>query len=109
MLDDTGKAAFWPTWGAILAEISDADPANRARTISFVDTASSLGEALGPLTAGLLISGFGVPVMLGVRAAMAVVTELQTVRMFRERRLSPEDLHPGRPVEVVLAGDQSEE
>jgi len=31
------------------------------------------------------------------------------VQMFRDRRLSPEDLHPGRPVEVVLAGDQSEE
>lgn len=99
MLDDTGKAAFRPTWGAILAEISDADPANRARTISFVDTASSLGEALGPLAAGLLITGFGIPAMLGVRAAMAVVTELQALRIFKWKTPSPAET--GRSVEPV--------
>jgi MFS family permease len=85
VLDDTGKAAFRPTWGAILAEVSDADPAHRARTMSFIDTASTVGEALGPLAAGLLITGFGVPVMLGVRAALAVVTEIQAFRAFRKR------------------------
>ncbi|HSB70876.1 MAG TPA: MFS transporter [Candidatus Methylomirabilis sp.] len=90
-MDDTGKAAFRPTWGAILAEISDADPANRARTISFVDTASSIGEAFGPLAAGLLITGFGVPAMLAVRAALAVVTELQAVRVFKKEGPSPRE------------------
>lgn len=89
VLDDTGKAAYRPTWGAILAEVSDADPAHRARTMSFVDTAATLGEALGPLGAGLLITGFGVPAMLGVRAALAVVTELQTLLMFRKEELRP--------------------
>lgn len=84
MLDDTGKAAFRPTWGAILAEVSEVDPARRASTMSFIDTASTVGEALGPLGAGLLITGFGIPVMLGVRAALAVVTELQAVRMFKK-------------------------
>lgn len=103
MLDDTGKAAFRPTWGAILAEVSDADPANRARTISFIDTAASLGEAFGPLAAGLLISGFGVPAMLGVRAALAVVTEIQAVRVFRggrppaDRSMFPRDTEPLEP------------
>lgn len=84
MLDDTGKAAFRPTWGAILAEVSEVDPARRASTMSFIDTASTVGEALGPLGAGLLITGFGIPAMLGVRAALAVVTELQAVRMFKK-------------------------
>jgi MFS family permease len=86
MLDDTGKAAFRPTWGAILAEVSEVDPARRASTMSFIDTASTVGEALGPLGAGLLITGFGIPVMLGVRAALAIVTEIQAVRMFKKER-----------------------
>ncbi len=84
MMDDTGKTAFRPTWGAILAEISDAEPARRARTMSFVDTASTLGEALAPLGAGLLITGCGVPAMLGVRVALAAVTELQAIHLFKK-------------------------
>jgi MFS family permease len=85
VLDDTGKAAFRPTWGAILADVSEIDPSRRASTMSFIDTASTVGEALGPLAAGLLITGFGVPVMLGVRAALAVATEIQAFRAFRSR------------------------
>jgi MFS family permease len=96
VLDDTGKAAFRPTWGAILAEVSDVDPSRRASTMSYIDTASTVGEALGPLAAGLLLTGFGLPVMLGVRAALAVLTEIQAVRVFRkedpERRLAPRSL-----------------
>ena len=88
MMDDTGKTAFRPTWGAILAEISDAEPARRARTMSFVDTASTLGEALAPLGAGLLITACGVPVMLGVRVVLAAVTELQAITLFRKDKLS---------------------
>ncbi|HYL79799.1 MAG TPA: MFS transporter, partial [Candidatus Acidoferrum sp.] len=105
VLDDTGKAAYRPTWGAILAEVSDADPAHRARTMSFVDTAATLGEALGPLGAGLLITGFGVPVMLGVRAALAVVTEVQSVRVFRQGALSSKA--DGRPGDAVAGAGEA--
>jgi predicted MFS family arabinose efflux permease len=48
IVDDSGKAAFRPTWGAILAEVSDVDPQHRARTITFVDSAYSMGEFVGP-------------------------------------------------------------
>ncbi len=90
MMDDTGKAAFRPTWGALLAEASEAHPRHRARVMTFMDTAYTLGEVLGPLVAGLLISGFGVPVMLGVRAALALFTELQ----LHLARLSQRAQHP---------------
>jgi MFS family permease len=87
MLDDTGKAAFRPTWGAILAETSAAYPRHRVQVMTFMDTAYTLGEVLGPLAAGLLISGFGVPVMLGVRAALSLVTELQAMRLSGQKRV----------------------
>jgi MFS family permease len=84
-MDDTGKAAFRPTWGAILAEVSEANPAHRARIMTYVDTAYTLGEVLGPMVAGLLIGGFGVPVMLGVRAALSLATEVQALRVFKKK------------------------
>lgn len=82
--DDTGKAAFRPAWGALLAELSEADPARRARTMTLVDSGHTLGEALGPLAAGLLLTGFGVPAMLGVRAALSLATEIQAMRVLRK-------------------------
>jgi MFS family permease len=85
MLDDTGKAAFRPTWGALLADVAADDPVRRASMMSYIDTASTVGEALGPLGAGLLITGFGIPAMLAVRAALAIVTEVQAVRVLRGR------------------------
>lgn len=89
VLDDTGKAAFRPAWGAMLAEISDADPARRGRVISFVDTASTLGEILGPLLAALIITLFGIPAMLAVRIGLSVLTEVQALIVFRSRKPPP--------------------
>jgi MFS family permease len=89
VMDDTGKAAFRPTWGAILAEASEAEPGYRARIMTYVDTAHTLGEVLGPLAAGLLLAGFGAPVMLGVRAALSLATEIQALRVFKHRWSAP--------------------
>jgi MFS family permease len=83
IVDDSGKAAFRPTWGAILAEVSDVDPQHRARTITFVDSAYSMGEIVGPMAAGLLLAVVGIPGMLAARAALAVVTELNAFWVFR--------------------------
>jgi MFS family permease len=84
LMDDTGKAAFKPTWGAVLAEVSAADPARRARTITFIDSAYTLGEMAAPLLAAALLSGFGLAVMLGVRILLALATEVHSVRMFHK-------------------------
>jgi MFS family permease len=86
VVDESGKAAFNPTWGALLAEAAEADPERRARIMTFGDSAYTLGEVLGPLLAGALMGGFGVPVMLGVRAALAVVSEVQALWVFRKVR-----------------------
>jgi MFS family permease len=101
-LDDTGKAAFRPTWGAILAELSDADPASRARTIAFLDSVYTLGEVLGPMGAGALIAAIGVPGMLGVRAALSLVAEGQALWVSRGHRGTREVWHEavGAPQEI---------
>jgi MFS family permease len=91
-LDDTGKAAFRPTWGAIMAEVSAADPARRARTMAFLDSAYTLGEVLGPVAAGALIAGVGVPGMLGVRAALSLVAEAQALWVFRRQKRARQEV-----------------
>lgn len=80
-MDDTGKAAFKPTWGALLAEVSAADPARRARTITFIDSAYTLGEMAAPLLAASLLSGFGLAAMLSVRIVLALATEVHSARL----------------------------
>jgi MFS family permease len=85
VVDDAGKAAFRPTWGAILAEVSEIHPQHRARTITFVDSASSLGEVVGPVIAGVLLAAVGIPGMLAVRAFLALATEAHAIWLFRKR------------------------
>ncbi|MBI5407402.1 MAG: MFS transporter [Nitrospirae bacterium] len=83
VMDDTGKAAFRPAWGAMLAEVSDADPASRGRTISLIDSASNIGEVLGPTLAGILMAAFGLPVMLSVRVVLSLIVEIQAFITFK--------------------------
>jgi MFS family permease len=85
VVDDTGKAAFRPTWGAMLAELSEGDRRRRARTITFVDTGYTVGEVLSPVAAGILVAAFGIPMMLGVRAGLGLVAEIQALWIFRKR------------------------
>jgi MFS family permease len=100
LVDDAGKSAFRPTWGAILAEVSEIDPRHRARTITFVDSASSLGEVVGPVLAGVLLAGLGIPGMLAARACLSLATEVQAFLVFRK---SGRKYVPRAPVPTVAA------
>jgi MFS family permease len=80
-LDDMGKAAFRPAWGAMMAEVASFDKRRRARTMGAMSSGEDAGEIVGPIFAGLLWSAFGVPVLLGVRIALAVVTELYSIAL----------------------------
>ncbi len=95
-VDNSGKAAFRPTWGAILADISESEPERRASLMSFVDSSYTVGEMLAPLAAGALIATFGIPTMLAVRAALAVATEVQALRV----------LHPVQRLQHAAYADQ---
>jgi MFS family permease len=76
IVDDLGKAAFRPAWGAVMAMVSDAHPARRAQTVGWLGIGENVGEAAGPLLAGMLWSVWGVSAVLLVRAALAIATEV---------------------------------
>jgi MFS family permease len=78
-LDDLGKAAFKPAWGALMAQLSDFDKKRRARLFGYMSSGEDAGEAAGPIIAGVIASAWGFPVLLGVRIGVAAITEVYTV------------------------------
>ncbi|MDQ4091390.1 MAG: MFS transporter [Actinomycetota bacterium] len=82
-VDDTGKAAFRPTWGTLMASVVRSPGARRGRAVANIDTLLSIGEALGPMLAGLLWSWQGAAAMFAVRALLGVATELFIGRRLR--------------------------
>jgi MFS family permease len=75
-VDDVGKAAFKPAWGALMADVSSLDGSRRAQTIGFLCMGEDAGEIAGPVLAGFLWSLWGVPVVLAVRIVLAILTEI---------------------------------
>jgi MFS family permease len=78
-LDDMGKAAFKPAWGAMMAQLSSMDKRRRARMFGYMTAGEDAGEIVAPIMAGFLATGWGIPVMLGARIILAAATEVYTV------------------------------
>jgi MFS family permease len=93
-LDDLGKAAFKPAWGALMAQLSDYDKKRRARLFGYMSSGEDAGEAAGPIVAGAIASAWGFPVMLGIRIGIAAVTEVYTVIVTHS--LESDDLTVGK-------------
>jgi MFS family permease len=59
LVDDMGKAAFRPAWGAMMAEVAGFDRRTRARTMGSMSAGEDAGEIAGPILAGFLWSTWG--------------------------------------------------
>jgi MFS family permease len=94
LVDDVGKAAFRPAWGSLMAHVASFDPRTRARTMGFLRQGEDAGEIAGPIVAGIVWSLWGAPVLLVLRAILAVVAELYSLAV--ERRLPALGAEPTR-------------
>jgi MFS family permease len=83
ILDDMGKAAFNPAWGAVMAQVSSVDRRSRARSMGYMSLGQDGGEIAGPILAGLLWSLWGVPAVMGVRIILAIAAELYSLGIVR--------------------------
>ncbi|MFQ5857952.1 MAG: MFS transporter [Anaerolineae bacterium] len=83
LVDDMGKAAFRPAWGALMAHVSSFDRQRRAQTMSLMSVGEDAGDIAGPVLAGFLWSTWGITVVMGVRVLLAVVAEVYTVTLAR--------------------------
>lgn len=101
-LDDVGKAAYRPAWGALMARVSAFDRRTRARTISFMTVGEDLGSIVAPVLAGFLWTTWGISVAMGGRMLLALVTEAYALAVARPRVQAPPGA--GRRFEVEAAG-----
>ena len=84
LVDEGGKAAFRPTWGSLLALSARRAGRRGGRTAGGLDAWLSVGEALGPLVAGLIWDLAGAVWFLVVRAVLGVAVELVLGRRLRK-------------------------
>src|ERR671918_807599 len=96
VLDDTGKAAFNPAWGAVMSQVSSVDRRSRARSMGYMSLGQDGGEIAGPILAGLRWSFWGVPAVMGVRIILAIAAELYSLVIVRPLL---KKLESGRSVE----------
>ncbi|WP_024934433.1 MFS transporter [Actinomadura welshii] len=87
LVDVAGRAAFRPPWGSLLAQAARRAGPRAGRVVATLDTALSVGEALGPIIAALLWDVWGLAAFLLVRAGLGIATELVVSRRLRHTAL----------------------
>ena len=84
MVDDIGKAAFKPAWGSVMGDVARSeDKRRRGRLVSYLDTAESLGEAIGPVLAGVIWQNGGIVWLFAARIVLSVIAEVQAIRALK--------------------------
>lgn len=86
MLDDSGKAAFRPAWGAMLAELSGTKGSQgRTKKVAYLDNAQTIGEATGPLIAGLIWDHLSIMWLFGFRIALSIISEIYLLWLLKKQ------------------------
>ena len=86
-VDEIGKAAFKPTWGAIAAKVSSFNLANRSRTMGIMEGGVDASDLTFPVLAGLLLQYFSLGLLMAVRAVLAVVAEIYAYILMRKYKV----------------------
>jgi MFS family permease len=104
-VDEVGKAAFHPAWGALAAELAAQHPARQGAVMGWLSASDDAGSVAGPILAGLVWSSFGVGALLGLRIVLAVLTELYALLVLPRalRFPAPADQVPARVADVSPA------
>jgi MFS family permease len=93
-VDDSGKAAFRPAWASTIAKVAAADPSRRGQRLGVLDTAETIGEALGPALAGALWQSGGIVALFAARIAIAATAEFAALRVFKHLGGRPRPFGP---------------
>jgi MFS family permease len=83
VIDDMGKAAFRPAWGALMTYVSGFDRSRRARTMGYLGFGEGVGEIIGPVLAGLLWNMWGLVAVVIARVVLALASELYAIGLVR--------------------------
>lgn len=86
-VDEIGKAAFKPTWGAIAAKVSSFNLATRSRTMGIMEGGVDASDLTFPVLAGLLLQYFSLGVLMAARAVLAIIAEVYAYLLMRKHRV----------------------
>ncbi|WP_179137648.1 MFS transporter [Candidatus Entotheonella palauensis] len=86
--DKAGTAAFQPAWGALMAEVSGQSQHRRAQHMGLMSTGENAGAFAAPMIGGLCWSIGGVAALMGLRIALAIISEVYSYMLFRSRNRS---------------------
>jgi MFS family permease len=86
-VDEIGKAAFKPTWGAIAAKVLSFDLTNRSRTMGILEGGVDASDLAFPVLAGVLLQYLSLGWLMAVRAVLALVAEVYAFALARKYRI----------------------
>ncbi len=86
-VDEIGKAAFKPTWGAVAARVSSFNLATRSRTMGIMEGGVDASDLTFPVLAGLLFDYFSLGVLMAARAVLAIVAEIYGYFLLRKHKI----------------------
>ena len=86
-IDEIGKAAFKPTWGAIAAKVSSFNLANRSRTMGIMEGGVDASDLTFPVLAGLLLQYFSLGPLMLIRGLLAVIAEIYVFILTRKYKI----------------------
>ncbi len=75
-IDEIGKAAFKPTWGAISAKVSSSNLSNRSRTMGILEGGVDASDLAFPVIAGVMLQYLSLGPLMLMRGALAVIAEV---------------------------------
>jgi serine/threonine-protein kinase len=86
-VDEIGKAAFKPTWGAIAAKVSSFNLSTRSKTMGIMEGGVDASDLTFPVIAGLLLQYFSLGVLMAARAVLAIVAEVYGFFLMRKHNI----------------------
>ncbi|MFN0111899.1 MAG: MFS transporter [Blastocatellia bacterium] len=86
-VDEIGKAAFKPTWGAISAKVSSFNLSKRSRTMGILEGGVDASDLAFPVLAGVMLQYLSLGPLMLVRGALAIVAEIYGFVLMRKYKI----------------------
>ncbi len=86
-IDEIGKAAFKPTWGAISAKVSSFNLSKRSRTMGILEGGVDASDLAFPVIAAIMLQYLSLGPLMLLRGILAIVAEIYGFLLMRKYRI----------------------
>jgi hypothetical protein len=86
-VDEMGKAAFKPTWGAIAAKVSSFNLANRSKTMGILEGGVDASDLAFPVIAGVMLQYLSLGPLMLARGILALLAEVYGFLLMRKYKI----------------------